>query len=32
MFSALFAAYSVLVHGTAGGPIGAQLFNQVQTS
>jgi cytochrome o ubiquinol oxidase subunit III len=28
MFSALFAAYSVLVHGTAGGPIGAQLFNQ----
>src|SRR6478735_1515283 len=29
MFSALFAAYAVLVHSTAGGPTGAQLFNQV---
>src|SRR5260370_41629878 len=29
MFSALFAAYAVLVHATAGGPTGAQLFNQV---
>src|SRR5882672_2802166 len=29
MFSALFAAYAVLVRGTAGGPTGAQLFNQV---
>ena len=29
MFSALFAAYAVLVHATAGGPAGAQLFNQV---
>ena len=28
MFSALFAAYAVLVHATAGGPKGAQLFNQ----
>jgi len=28
MFSALFAAYAALVHGTAGGPTGAQLFNQ----
>jgi len=28
MFSALFAAYAVLVNGTAGGPGGAQLFNQ----
>jgi cytochrome o ubiquinol oxidase subunit III len=28
MFSALFAAYASLVHGTAGGPTGAQLFNQ----
>ena len=28
MFSALFAAYAVLVHATAGGPAGAQLFNQ----
>jgi cytochrome o ubiquinol oxidase subunit III len=28
MFSALFAAYAVLVHATAGGPPGAQLFNQ----
>jgi cytochrome o ubiquinol oxidase subunit 3 len=29
MFSALFAAYAVLAHATAGGPTGAQLFNQV---
>ena len=29
MFSALFAAYAVLVHATAGGPAGAQLFDQV---
>ena len=29
MFSALFASYAVLVHATAGGPTGAQLFNQV---
>ena len=28
MFSALFAAYAVLAHATAGGPGGAQLFNQ----
>ena len=28
MFSALFAAYAVLVHATAGGPAGNQLFNQ----
>lgn len=28
MFSALFAVYAVLVHATAGGPAGAQLFNQ----
>src|ERR1700733_14311433 len=28
MFSALFAAYAVLAHATAGGPSGAQLFNQ----
>ena len=28
MFSALFAAYAVLMHATAGGPAGAQLFNQ----
>ena len=28
MFSALFAAYAVLVHATAGGPAGAQLFDQ----
>jgi cytochrome o ubiquinol oxidase subunit 3 len=28
MFSALFAAYAVLVHATAGGPTGVQLFNQ----
>jgi cytochrome o ubiquinol oxidase subunit 3 len=29
MFSAFFAAYAVLVRATAGGPTGAQLFNQV---
>jgi cytochrome o ubiquinol oxidase subunit III len=28
MFSAFFAAYAVLAHATAGGPSGAQLFNQ----
>jgi len=28
MFAALFASYAVLVHSTAGGPTGAQLFNQ----
>lgn len=28
MFSALFAAYAVLQHASAGGPTGAQLFNQ----
>ena len=28
MFSAIFAAYAVLAHATAGGPTGAQLFNQ----
>ena len=28
MFAALFAAYAVLAHATAGGPSGAQLFNQ----
>src|SRR6202012_3033151 len=28
MFAALFATYAVLVHATAGGPAGTQLFNQ----
>ena len=28
MFSAIFAAYAVLTHATAGGPSGMQLFNQ----
>ena len=28
MFAALFASYAVLVHATAGGPTGAELFNQ----
>jgi cytochrome o ubiquinol oxidase subunit 3 len=28
MFAALFASYAVLVNATAGGPTGAQLFNQ----
>jgi cytochrome o ubiquinol oxidase subunit III len=32
MFSALFAAYAVLVRNTAGGPTGAQLFNQVSVA
>jgi cytochrome o ubiquinol oxidase subunit 3 len=32
MFSALFAAYSVLLHATAGGPSGAQLFNQTRVA
>src|SRR3954464_15220535 len=32
MFSALFAAYAVLVHATAGGPAGDQLFNQVSVA
>src|SRR5258708_16806562 len=28
MFAAIFAAYAVLAHATAGGPSGVQLFNQ----
>jgi cytochrome o ubiquinol oxidase subunit 3 len=32
MFSALFAAYAVLAHATAGGPSGATLFNQVSAA
>jgi heme/copper-type cytochrome/quinol oxidase subunit 3 len=28
MFAALFAAYAVLTHATAGGPSGVRLFNQ----
>jgi len=32
MFSAIFAAYAVLVRATAGGPSGAQLFNQVSVA
>src|SRR5437588_5336665 len=32
MFSALFASYAVLVHATAGGPGGAELFNQVSVA
>jgi cytochrome o ubiquinol oxidase subunit III len=32
MFSALFAAYAVLAHATAGGPTGAELFNQVSVA
>lgn len=32
MFSALFAAYAVLTHATAGGPTGAQLFSQVNVA
>jgi cytochrome o ubiquinol oxidase subunit 3 len=32
MFSALFAAYAVLAHATAGGPTGAQLFNQASVA
>jgi cytochrome o ubiquinol oxidase subunit III len=32
MFSALFASYAVLVNATAGGPTGAQLFNQASVA
>ncbi|SRR5258708_5271537 len=32
MFSALFAAYAVLMRATAGGPNGAALFNQVSAA
>jgi cytochrome o ubiquinol oxidase subunit III len=32
MFSALFAAYAVLLHATAGGPTGAELFNQARVA
>jgi cytochrome o ubiquinol oxidase subunit 3 len=32
MFAALFAAYAVLVRATAGGPAGAQLFNQASVA
>jgi cytochrome o ubiquinol oxidase subunit 3 len=32
MFSTLFAAYAVLVHATAGGPSGAELFNQTSAA
>ena len=32
LFSALFASYAVLVNATAGGPTGAQLFNQVSVA
>src|SRR4051794_30310911 len=32
MFSALFAAYAVLVRATAGGPSGAQLFSQASVA
>src|SRR5262249_1658062 len=32
MFSALFAAYAALVRATAGGPTGAQLFNQLSVA
>jgi cytochrome o ubiquinol oxidase subunit 3 len=32
MFAALFAAYAVLKDGTAGGPTGAHLFNQVSVA
>jgi cytochrome o ubiquinol oxidase subunit III len=32
MFSALFASYAVLLRATAGGPSGAQLFNQVSVA
>ena len=32
MFSALFAAYAVLVRATAGGPTGAQLFSQASVA
>ena len=32
MFSALFASYAVLAKATAGGPTGAQLFNQLNAA
>src|ERR1700724_475831 len=32
MFSALFAAYAVLARATAGGPTGAELFNQASVA
>jgi cytochrome o ubiquinol oxidase subunit 3 len=32
MFSALFAGYAVLARATAGGPTGAELFNQVNVA
>jgi cytochrome o ubiquinol oxidase subunit 3 len=32
MFSALFAAYAVLMRATAGGPTGAELFNQTSAA
>ena len=32
MFSALFATYAVLVRATAGGPTGAELFNQTSVA
>jgi cytochrome o ubiquinol oxidase subunit 3 len=32
MFSALFAVYAVLMHSTAGGPTGAELFDQVNVA
>jgi cytochrome o ubiquinol oxidase subunit 3 len=32
MFSALFAGYAVLMHSTAGGPTGAELFDQVNVA
>src|SRR5262245_31182990 len=32
LFSAFFAAYAVLVRATAGGPTGAELFNQVSVA
>jgi cytochrome o ubiquinol oxidase subunit III len=32
MFAALFASYAILVHATAGGPTGAQLFNQTMVA
>src|SRR5215468_9604760 len=32
MFAALFASYAVLVHSTAGGPSGLQLFSQVSVA
>src|ERR1700741_33913 len=32
MFSALFATYAVLAHATAGGPTGAELFNQANVA